>query len=99
MKAKRPRSGGTEGVAGTAVVPINPTPAIPADPPPAIPIRDKLLWDLNDITLLTGLSRRLLEKELSAGRFPRPDLRIGRRCLWKPATIKRFLGIEEGGRS
>lgn len=62
MNAKRPRPGGTEGVAGTVVVPINPTPVSTADPPPAVSIRDKLLWDLADIAALTGLSRRLLEK-------------------------------------
>jgi hypothetical protein len=62
-------------------------------------IQLKLVWDLEDIRLLTGLSRRLLERELAAGRMPKPDLRVGRRCLWRPRTIRSWLGIEEGGRS
>jgi hypothetical protein len=95
VKSKRPRSVGTRGAAGTAELPLNPTPVVPSDPPFTVPVRDKLTWDLADIAALTGLSRRLLERELSAGRMPRCDLRVGRRCLWRPETIHRW--IEEGG--
>jgi hypothetical protein len=57
-------------------------------------IRLKLLWDLSDIAALTGLSRRLLERELAAGRFPRADLRVGRRALWRQISVRRHLGLE-----
>src|SRR5262249_11541209 len=60
-----------------------------------VPIHDRLTWGLDDLEALTGLSRRTLERERSAGRLPRPDLRVGRRVLWKPATILAWL--ERGG--
>jgi hypothetical protein len=60
-------------------------------PPAAVPLHDKLVWSLADIAALIGVSRRLLEKELSAGRMPRCDLRIGRRCLWRPRTIREWI--------
>jgi hypothetical protein len=108
MSTKRQRPGVTaRGVADTmATVPsgtvAHPTTVeLPAATPgryrlaDAIPIRDKLLWDLNDIAALTGLSRRLLERQISAGQMPPCDLRIGRRCLWRPETVRRWIG--EGG--
>jgi hypothetical protein len=53
----------------------------------------KLTWDLNDISDLTGLSRRLLERLLAAGKMPPADLRFGRcrRRLWRPSTIRGWL--------
>jgi predicted DNA-binding transcriptional regulator AlpA len=50
---------------------------------------------LADISALTGFSRSLLERELAARRMPRPDLRKGRRMVWRPSTIRRWLGEEE----
>jgi predicted DNA-binding transcriptional regulator AlpA len=57
------------------------------------PVRlaDRLTWGLDDITALTGLSRRTLERERSAGNFPPPDIRVGRRVLWRPETIHRWI--------
>jgi hypothetical protein len=58
----------------------------------AVPVRDKLLWGWSDIVALTGLSRRLLEREVSAGRMPGPDVKISRRrALFRPATITAWL--------
>jgi hypothetical protein len=86
-----------------AVDPIAPALAPPAAPrseavgrvPEAagrVPVRDKLLWGWSDIVALTGLSRRLLEREVSAGRMPAPDVKIcRRRALWRPATITEWL--------
>ena len=44
---------------------------------------------------LLGVSRRLIERDRAAGRFPRPDLVIGRMPRWKPETIRRW--IDQGG--
>jgi predicted DNA-binding transcriptional regulator AlpA len=63
---------------------------LPGDHRPA-PLRDRLLWSWDDIAALTGLSRRLLEREVSAGRMPPPDVRIGRRACFRPATITAWL--------
>jgi predicted DNA-binding transcriptional regulator AlpA len=67
----------------------------PTAPPSAVSIQDKLLWGWDDIAALTGLSRRLLERQLSAGKMPRPDLRVGRRVLWRPNTIRSWIGGEK----
>ena len=57
----------------------------------AVPFHDRLLVGWDDISVHTGLSRRLLEREVSAGRMPGPDVRIGRRACWRPATITAWL--------
>jgi hypothetical protein len=62
----------------------------PKDPGP-VPIREKLAWSLDDISALTDLSKRLLQRGVSAGRMPRPDLKVCRRALWRPATIMGWL--------
>jgi predicted DNA-binding transcriptional regulator AlpA len=51
---------------------------------------------LDEVASLLGISRRVLERERSAGRFPRPDMTIGRMPLWKPDTIRAW--VEGGGR-
>jgi hypothetical protein len=63
----------------------------PVEPASPVPVRDKLLWGWDDIAALTGLSRRLLEQQVSARRMPGPDIRVGRRALWRPATITVWL--------
>ena len=83
---------------------MNTRPPDAADPPPkataaepdrhAVPLTDRLVWGLADLADLTGLSRRTLERERSAGRLPPPDKRVGKRPLWLPSTIRRWL---EGG--
>ena len=63
-----------------------------------VPIRDRLLWSWDDVAALTGLSRRFLEREVSAGRMPPPDVRIGRRACFRTATITSWLDSRRGGR-
>jgi hypothetical protein len=58
---------------------------------PGIAIREKLLWGWDDLERLTGLSRRLLQREVSARRMPGPDVKVCRRALWRPATITGWL--------
>jgi hypothetical protein len=43
---------------------------------------------------LLGISRRLLERERSAGRLPKPNLYMGKCPLWTVASIRRWV---EGG--
>jgi predicted DNA-binding transcriptional regulator AlpA len=54
-----------------------------------------LTWRLDAIAKALGVSRRTLERERSAGRFPPPDLSIGKMPLWRPETIRRW--VERGG--
>jgi predicted DNA-binding transcriptional regulator AlpA len=65
---------------------------------PAVTIHDRLTWGLDEIAAVTGLSRRLLERERSAGRLPAPDLAFGRRVLWFPRTIRDWLDRKAAGR-
>ena len=62
----------------------------PAPPPAA-----RMVLRLDDLVELLGVSRRTIERERSAGRFPRPDLSIGKAPLWKPATIQAW--VDAGG--
>jgi predicted DNA-binding transcriptional regulator AlpA len=51
-----------------------------------------LAWRLEQIAKALGISRRALERERAAGRFPKPDKVIGRMPLWRPETVKAWLG-------
>lgn len=90
-----------------AARPIPPPAELPAEPeadplPPGVvhkplaAVGDRLALRLDELAVALGVSRRAIERERSAGRFPRPDLTIGRMPLWQPATIRRW--IDEGGR-
>lgn len=52
---------------------------------------ERLAYRLDDLVGLIGVSRRVLERERSAGRLPKPDRVIGRMPVWTPATIKAWL--------
>jgi predicted DNA-binding transcriptional regulator AlpA len=60
-------------------------------------VMGRVAWRLGDVAAALGISRRTLERERSAGRFPPPDLTIGRMPLWRPETIRAW--IEGGGRA
>jgi hypothetical protein len=63
--------------------------APPAEPP--------LAHRKTDAARLVGISPRLLERLLSAGKFPRPDAYAGRCPLWTRATLSTWVA-EGGGR-
>ena len=52
----------------------------------------RLLWRLDQIAHVLSISRRVLERERSAGRFPAPDLIFGRMHLWRPERIQAWIG-------
>lgn len=57
---------------------------------------ERIAYRLDELAEALGVSRRTIERERSVGRFPRPDLTIGRMPLWQPETIRRW--VERGGR-
>jgi predicted DNA-binding transcriptional regulator AlpA len=70
------------------------SPAPPFQDPKAaapVPVRDRLRWTWDDVEALTGMSKRWMQREISAGRMPPPDLRMGRCAGWRPATIMSYL--------
>jgi predicted DNA-binding transcriptional regulator AlpA len=55
-------------------------------------LASRLTLRLDELAAALGVSRRAIERERSAGRFPKPDLTIGRMPLWKPQTIREWVG-------
>jgi hypothetical protein len=51
----------------------------------------KLVFSLSDVARVLSVCRRTIERERSAGRFPKPDLHIGKRPLWSRETIHAFV--------
>jgi predicted DNA-binding transcriptional regulator AlpA len=47
----------------------------------------RLLWGWPEIVAATGIPRRTLEREIGAGRFPKPIKRVGKRPFWRPADV------------
>jgi predicted DNA-binding transcriptional regulator AlpA len=58
-------------------------------PDPALP--DRLALRLEELAAALGVSRRTIERERSAGRFPKPDRTIGKMPVWSPETIRRWV--------
>jgi predicted DNA-binding transcriptional regulator AlpA len=69
--------------------------AILADLQSKVALPARLTWRKADLAAAIGISERTIERELSAGRFPRPDLKVGKMPLWTPETIRRW--VESGG--
>ena len=67
------------------------------DYPAPAPAVERLTLRLADVCQALGVSRRTIERERSAGRFPPPDIHIGKAPLWRPETIRRW--VEGGGRT
>ncbi|WP_169979476.1 helix-turn-helix transcriptional regulator [Tautonia rosea] len=62
---------------------------------PTRPPVDRLALRLDEVAEAIGVSRRTIERERSAGRFPKPDRKIGKVSLWSVETIRAW--IEGGG--
>jgi predicted DNA-binding transcriptional regulator AlpA len=61
----------------------------------ATPSVPRIAYGLAEAAESLGISRRTLERMRSAGKFPKPDARAGKRPLWRPETITGWL--EQGG--
>ena len=69
----------------------------PSDPTDALP----RVVTLDSIAEALHVSRRTIERMKSAGKLPRPDLRVGRLPRWRALTIAAWidqLGPARGGR-
>ena len=56
-----------------------------------------LLWGWPEVLKATGIPRRTLDRELAAGKFVKPALKIGRRPYWRPGDVERWAS-GQGGR-
>jgi predicted DNA-binding transcriptional regulator AlpA len=62
------------------------------------PAVERLTYRIDEVADSLGMSRRAIERERSAGRFPAPDLHIGKAPLWRPETVRNWLDSKKGGR-
>lgn len=51
----------------------------------------RLTLRLDEIASMLGVSRRHVERMRSSGKFPKPDLMMGKVPLWTPETIDRWV--------
>jgi len=76
--------------------PFKTTPSVTSEPTEPTEALPRLALRLDELAGALGISRRTLERERAAGRFPRPDLHLGRMPLWRPETIRAW--VDGGGR-
>jgi hypothetical protein len=67
----------------------------PAEALDTRPSIERLTYRLDEVAASLGVSRRALERERAAGRFPAPDMQIGKMPLWQRETLVRW--IAQGG--
>jgi len=63
----------------------------------AAPPVDRLALRLGELAQSLGISPRLLQAEVAAGRFPRPR-KIGRASVWPVEALREFLSQQAAGR-
>jgi predicted DNA-binding transcriptional regulator AlpA len=56
-----------------------------------IPLGQRFALRLEELAEAFGVSRRTIQRERAAGRFPKPDLIMGKMPLWKPETIRQWV--------
>ncbi len=73
-------------------------PEVPPDAKPGrtLPAGIEPMLGIDDLAALLSCSRRLVERMRSAGKVPRPDIKVGKMPRWRVETIRRW--IEGGGR-
>ena len=62
------------------------------DAPASLPEVQRLAYRLDELATALGVSRRTIERERSAGRFPKPDKLIGKMPIWRVETIRSWIG-------
>ncbi len=64
----------------------------------ARPPVERLAYRIDEVADSLGMSRRAIERERSAGRFPAPDAHFGKAPLWRPETVRDWLDSRKEGR-
>ena len=59
---------------------------------PAVPNGVDALLTKEDVAATLQCCKRHLEKMISTGQFPRPDLAIGNRLRWRTSTVNAWIG-------
>jgi predicted DNA-binding transcriptional regulator AlpA len=58
---------------------------------------ERLAYRLDEVADALGMSRRAIERERSAGRFPMADLHVGKAPLWRVETVRDWLDSRKAG--
>jgi predicted DNA-binding transcriptional regulator AlpA len=66
----------------------------PTKQPLAVSTVGRLVWGWPEILQAVPICRRTIEREISAGRFPKPVVHCGRRPFWRPEDVRAWA---EGG--
>ncbi len=61
------------------------------------PLVERLAYRIDEVADALGMSRRAIERERAAGRFPAPDAHFGKAPLWRPDTLRDWLDCQKGG--
>jgi predicted DNA-binding transcriptional regulator AlpA len=91
-KHERPWTGESKAAAGDTSQQSDPTALAPAAKVRNVPC---FLWGWPEVLAAISIPRRTLEREIAAGRFPKPVRRVGRRPFWRPEDVRVWA---EGGR-
>ena len=73
-------------------MPTDATSTAPATKPQPQIVMAPLLLDIRGASAVCQLSIRNAERLLSRGRFPQPDVRIGRLRRWRPESLAEWVG-------
>lgn len=57
----------------------------------AFAVQIEPMLSIEDLARVLSISRRSAERYLSAGKLPRPDLRIGKMPRWRPETVRGWI--------
>jgi predicted DNA-binding transcriptional regulator AlpA len=58
---------------------------------------ERMALRIDEVADSIGMSRRAVERERSAGRFPPADLHVGKAPLWRIETIRNYLSSGKVG--
>ena len=67
-------------------------------PVPASPSALDPLLSIDDLARVLNCGRRSVERMLSSGQLPRPDLRLGRMPRWRAVTVQDWIDGQVAGR-
>jgi predicted DNA-binding transcriptional regulator AlpA len=66
----------------------------PDQQPAATPLGQDRLLRPAQIAPILGISLSTFERMLASGKFPPPEIRIGRATSWRASTVQNWIGTE-----
>ncbi|HZW33450.1 MAG TPA: helix-turn-helix domain-containing protein [Isosphaeraceae bacterium] len=77
---------------------MNPSASPEAAPTNVAAALPKLAFRPKELEQALGVDERTIQRWRSAGRFPKPDVQIGRTLLWRAETVRDWLAQQAAGR-